>query len=50
MSSSTFEYAIQTLFVHLDDKNEDVQLAVFKTLEAAAATGANTVLCEVNQR
>jgi hypothetical protein len=47
MSDSTFEYAIQTLFIHLDDKNEDVQLAVFKTLELAASLKAGLVLQEV---
>jgi hypothetical protein len=47
MSDSTFEYVIQTLFIHLDDKNEDVQLAVFKTLELAASLKPSLVLHEV---
>lgn len=47
MSDSTFEYVIQTLFIHLDDKNEDVQLAVFKTLELAASLKPSLVLQEV---
>lgn len=47
MSESTFEYVIQTLFIHLDDKNEDVQVAVFKTLEAATKINPAIVLQEV---
>lgn len=48
MSDSTFEYVIQTLFIHLDDKNEEVQLAVFATLEHAAKSKPKLVLQEVD--
>lgn len=47
MSESTFEYVVQTLFIHLDDKNEDVQVAVFKTLEEATRVYPDIVLKEV---
>lgn len=47
MSDSTFEYVLQTLFIHLDDKNEAVQMAVFKTLELAAKKKPELVLQEV---
>lgn len=47
MSDSTFEYVCQTLFIHLDDKNEDVQTAVFKTLEFAGAIRPKIVYQEV---
>ena len=47
MSDSTFEYVCQTLFIHLDDKNEDVQAAVFKTLEFAGSIRPNIVYAEV---
>lgn len=48
MSDSTFEYVIQTLFIHLDDKNEEVQVAVFRTLEQAASLKPSLVLQEVD--
>jgi hypothetical protein len=49
MSDSVFEYVCQTLFVHLDDKNEEVQLAVFRTLELAATYRKELVLQEVSK-
>lgn len=47
MSDSTFEYVCQTLFIHLDDKNEEVQAAVFHTLEFAGSIRPHIVLQEV---
>lgn len=48
MSDSTFQYVCQTLFIHLDDKNEDIQLAIFKTLEFGASFKKDIVLQEVS--
>ena len=35
-SSSLYEYTIKTIFIHLDDQNEDVQQAVASVLRKAA--------------
>ena len=47
MSTSTFEYVCQTLLIHLDDKNELIQEAVFRTLEFAGTIRPRTVYEEV---
>lgn len=36
MSPSTFEYMIKTIFVHLDDHNQEISMAVYKALVFAA--------------
>lgn len=47
MSDSTFEYVTKTLLIHLDDKNEDVQIAIFKTLQFGGSLRPSIVLQEV---
>jgi hypothetical protein len=36
VSGSTLEYILQTCFIHLDDRNEEIQKAMFKFLKFAA--------------
>ena len=49
LSDSTFEYVCQTLFVHLDDTNETIQLAVFHALQFAATQRKELVLQEARK-
>lgn len=47
LSPSTFEYVVRNIMIHLDDQNQQLQLAVFNTLKEAAAIDPKRVLDEV---
>jgi len=46
LSSSTWNYIVKACLVHLDDVNEEVQLAVFNLLKAAADVNSEEILKE----
>eukprot|EP01016_Furgasonia_blochmanni_P049039 TRINITY_DN7397_c0_g1_i3.p1 TRINITY_DN7397_c0_g1~~TRINITY_DN7397_c0_g1_i3.p1 ORF type:complete len:407 (+),score=50.17 TRINITY_DN7397_c0_g1_i3:676-1896(+) len=48
-SPSTYEYLIKSIFVHLDDQNEEVQMAVYHLLQSAATVDWKCVLEEAKQ-
>jgi len=43
MSSSTLEYVIKTCFIHLDDRNEDIQKSIFEFLKFAISIDRDIV-------
>jgi hypothetical protein len=47
ISDSTWTYIVKACLVHLDDTNEEVQLAVFSLLKAAADINSKALLGEV---
>jgi len=47
MSPGTFEYVVKSIFIHLDDQNEELQKAVFYTLQTAASIKPKVVWKEV---
>jgi len=44
ISPSTFEYMIKTIFVHLDDHNQEISMAIYNTLVNAAHVNAQKTL------
>jgi len=48
MSPSTLEYVVRTLLIHLDDQNEQLQIALFNALKEAAEINPKIVLTEVD--
>ena len=46
MSDSTLRYIIKTCFIHLDDRDEEVQQAIFGFLDFAAGINKEIVLEE----
>jgi len=46
MSPSIFEYLIKAIIVHLDDQNEQIQLAIFSLLKIASEMDPKLVLDE----
>ena len=50
LSPSIMEYVIKQIFVHLDDQNESIQMAIYNTLKFAARVTPETVYNEVLRR
>ena len=48
LSEGTFEYLVRNIIVHLDDQNEEIQMAIYNILRFAARLKANIVLNEAN--
>ena len=48
MSPGTFEYVVRNILIHLDDQNENLQIALFKVLQTAAQVKPKIVLKEVS--
>ena len=47
LSPSTFEYVTRNIIIHLDDQNQQLQLAIFNALKVAATVSPKPVLDEV---
>lgn len=45
-SESTFEYLVKNIIVHLDDQNEEIQMAIYNILRFAARLKPLIVLTE----
>jgi hypothetical protein len=47
-SSTILKYVVETILIHLDDKNEELKLALFNVLKEAAVQDPKTVLDQVH--
>lgn len=49
MSDSTMKYVIQTCFIHLDDRNEEIQRAIFEFMKFAITVDMDLVESEAQK-